>query len=171
MGLKVKRRKKATRFRGSHSHGRGFKKKARGSGHRGGFGMSGTGKRADHRKSYILAVFGPDYFGKRETKQSYGKIRMKIMNIQKLAEDISGYVKRGEAKENKGAYEIKLLGHRIVGDLKEKIKINIEASDATEGAIESVRKHGGEITLPAKKEVKVETKKIKVKKEKIIKKK
>ena len=50
MALRVKRRRKSRRFRGSHTHGRGFKKKARGSGHRGGVGMAGTGKRGDQRK-------------------------------------------------------------------------------------------------------------------------
>ncbi|MBU0467250.1 MAG: hypothetical protein KKF39_06330 [Nanoarchaeota archaeon] len=46
----IKKRKKVSRARGTHTHGRGFKKKARGSGHRGGVGKEGTGKRADHKK-------------------------------------------------------------------------------------------------------------------------
>lgn len=45
MSFRTKKRKKGTRFRGYRSHSRGFKKKARGSGHRGGFGMAGTGKK------------------------------------------------------------------------------------------------------------------------------
>lgn len=147
MGLKVKRRKKSGRFRGSHSHGRGFKKKARGSGHRGGFGMSGTGKRADHRKSYVLAVFGPDYFGKRQTKQSYGNIKLDAINIQKLAEGISGFVRRGIAKENKGIYEVDLKNFKIVGSLESKVKMRIHAGAASQGAIDSVKKQGGDVVL------------------------
>lgn len=152
MGLKVKRRKKSGRFRGSHSHGRGFKKKARGSGHRGGFGMSGTGKRADHRKSYVLAVFGPDYFGKRQTKQSYRNNKLEALNLQKLAESISGFVKRGIAKENKGVYELDLKNFKIVGSLQSKIKMKILAGAASQGAIESVAKHGGEIIVSGDKD-------------------
>lgn len=157
--MKVKRRKKSSRFRGSHSHKRGFKKKARGSGHRGGFGMSGTGKRADHRKSYILAVYGPDYFGKRQTRQSFGKKKLEIINVQRLAENIEGFAKEGMVKENKGVYSVELPGYKVVGELERDLKMIITADAASAGAIESVRKHGGDILVSKKEKEKAEDKK------------
>ncbi len=63
--MTVNKRKKNSRHKGSHTHGWGSKKKHRNSGNRGGFGMAGTGKRADHKKSQILRYIGTSYFGKR----------------------------------------------------------------------------------------------------------
>ena len=51
--MKMHKRRKSSRYRGSKTHGRGFKKKARGSGHRGGFGMAGTGKRMSQELSLL----------------------------------------------------------------------------------------------------------------------
>ena len=45
--------KKVRKFRGSHTHGYGSKKKHRGAGSRGGRGMAGSGKRADQKKPSI----------------------------------------------------------------------------------------------------------------------
>jgi large subunit ribosomal protein L15 len=50
-----KKRTKNSRQRGSSSHGWGHKKKHRGSGHRGGFGLSGTGARGDAQKAGLMA--------------------------------------------------------------------------------------------------------------------
>ena len=47
------------------THGTGARKKAKGTGHRGGKGMSGSGKRADHKKTLITKLYGHKYFGKR----------------------------------------------------------------------------------------------------------
>lgn len=44
------KRSKFSRQRGTHTHGWGAKKKHRGSGHRGGKGNAGSGKRADSKK-------------------------------------------------------------------------------------------------------------------------
>lgn len=49
------KRSKTSRQRGSHTHGWGHKKKHRGSGHRGGFGLAGTGARGDSQKAGLLA--------------------------------------------------------------------------------------------------------------------
>ncbi|HLD12024.1 MAG TPA: uL15 family ribosomal protein [Candidatus Nanoarchaeia archaeon] len=63
--MPTNKRKKNSRQKGSHTYGWGSKKKHRGSGNRGGFGMAGTGKRADQKKSLILRIYGTSYFGKR----------------------------------------------------------------------------------------------------------
>ena len=67
MGLKkTKKRKKSSRYHGRKmgTCGTGARKKSQGSGHRGGKGMAGTGKRADQKKTLILKLYGHDYFGK-----------------------------------------------------------------------------------------------------------
>jgi large subunit ribosomal protein L15 len=62
--MKIKKRKKSTRMhgRGMGTHGGGARKKRKGSGHRGGIGMAGTGKRADQKKTLILKLYGNNYF-------------------------------------------------------------------------------------------------------------
>ena len=64
--MKLKKRKKSSRMhgRGTGSHGWGFRKKHKKSGHRGGKGMAGTGKRADQKKSLVIKLYGNEYFGK-----------------------------------------------------------------------------------------------------------
>ena len=79
--MKIKKRKKTTRFRGTHTHGRGGKKKARGSGHRGGVGKAGTGKRADQKKNLALYPFG-----KSKTLRKKPKIKLKIINLGNISE-------------------------------------------------------------------------------------
>ena len=61
--MKLKKRKKSGRFRGSRMHGRSAKK-AKGKGHHGGKGMSGTGKKSGQKISFVNKYFFP-YFGKK----------------------------------------------------------------------------------------------------------
>ncbi|MEK6836920.1 MAG: uL15 family ribosomal protein [Nanoarchaeota archaeon] len=138
MALRVKRRRKSRRFRGSHTHGRGFKKKARGSGHRGGVGMAGTGKRGDQRKSMILKNTLPEYFGKRQTRMVYGnRFKLKTLNLERLSFD---------KIKDKADYS----DYKVVGVLTQPVKLHITAGAASESAIKSVKKHGGEITVKDK---------------------
>lgn len=134
MALRIKRRKKSGRFRGSHTHARGGKKKARGSGHRGGFGMAGTGKRGDQRKTMILKNTLPEYFGKRQTRMTYGKKKLKTFNLDRLS---FNKIKEGTD----------LTKYKIVGTLTQPVKLNLTAAAASESAMKSVEKHGGKITV------------------------
>jgi len=131
MALRIKRRRKSRRFRGSLTHGRGFKKKARGSGHRGGVGMAGTGKRGDQKKTLILKNTLEEYFGKRQTKMRFTQ-RLKTLNLERISENFKD-----------GDYS----GYKVVGQLNIAKKLNITASAASAGAIKSVEKHGGKIVL------------------------
>lgn len=133
--MKVKKRKKSSRFRGSHTHGRGFKKKARGSGHRGGVGMAGTGKRADQKKTLILNL-PYKYFGKDKTLRRKQKQKLKTINL----ENISLNLKKNQT-------EIKLKGYKILGEGNIDKKLKIIASAASKSALEKVKKSGGEIIL------------------------
>lgn len=149
--MKRKSRKKASRHRGSHTHGRGFKKKARGKGHRGGVGMSGTGKRSDQKKTKVL----------RKDKKYFGKViplgmkkvkKPDAVSLESIDNNIQRYVKSGKAKESSGVYEINLGKHKIIGN-KTALKLKIVALAASKHALEAVKKAGGEIVLPEVKKV------------------
>jgi ribosomal protein L15 len=133
MALRVKRRRKSGRFRGSHTHGRGGKKKARGSGHRGGFGMAGTGKRGDQKKTSILKLGMETYFGKRKTRMKYRGKKLMTLNLERISEDI---------KDNADFSD-----YKVVGKLNKNMKLDITAGAASKAAIHSVEKHGGKITI------------------------
>lgn len=133
--MKVKKRKKSTRYRGGRSHGRGGKKKARGSGHRGGFGMSGTGKRGDQKKTLVLNAHGNDYFGKSKRLSKKLTKKLKSINLRDLAQKANGKT------------EINMKGYKILGEGDLNSKIKIIASAASHSAIEKIKKSGGEIVL------------------------
>jgi large subunit ribosomal protein L15 len=133
-----KRRNKG--FRGYKSHGWGSKKKHRGSGSRGGFGMAGTGKRADTKKPTIINLYGNDYFGRKgfivPTAQKYDAINLRDLNL---------LIEKKSIKEeiNLGDYGYKKL--LATGELKFTIKIIVEKASAN--AIEKVKKVGGSVIV------------------------
>ena len=159
--MRFKKRKKATRFRGTHTHGRGGKKKARGSGHRGGVGMAGTGKRGDQRKTYVLNLYGNDYFGKSKVLRGRVHIRYEAINIQQIIEGLPSLIRVGKAKESKDKVEINLKGYKVLGDVTSKIdkKWVINASAVSKSALEKIKEAGGEVIVDVKKKKKVEVKK------------
>lgn len=143
-----KKRHKSARQRGSHTHGRGGKKKARGSGHRGGFGMAGTGKRGDAKKTMVLNLYGGDYFGKSRTlRRGTAPQKAPVMNLESIGSHLDQMVKQGTAKAANGGYELDLKEYKILGALEVKQKITIHAKAASEGAIASVAAAGGKIVL------------------------
>ena len=126
----IKKRTKRSRFRGTHTHGRGFKKKARGSGHRGGVGRAGSGKKADQKKDLINFPFGKDKALRRKPKT-----KLKVINLSHISEKFAGQK------------EVKLQGYKVLskGDIKEKMTIYADA--ASESAIGKIKKAGGDIIL------------------------
>ena len=146
----TKKRKKVSRHRGTHTHGRGFKKKARGKGHRGGIGMAGSGKRADHKKTLILKKFGNKYFKK---DLSVAKKKTKLVNLGRLVDSLNYFVKKGLVKNNKETYEANFKDYKIVGKLSEDVKLNIVADAASKGAIKYVEKAGGKLILKVTKKL------------------
>lgn len=145
--MKLKKRRKSSRFRGSHTHGRGFKKKARGSGHRGGKGLAGTGKRGDQRKTLILNLYGKDYFGKNKTLRKKPIIKLEVINLKDIQNNIASFIKAGKAKEIKDLTELNLKGYKILGEGQTAKKFKITASAASKSAIEKIKKAGGEILI------------------------
>jgi large subunit ribosomal protein L15 len=131
MSLK-KKRKKSSRMHGSTTHGTGGMKKARGSGHRGGVGMAGTGKRADHKKSLIMNM-GEKYFGSTGLKakpKNYNVVN--VSDLEKLAN---------------GKKELKLDTYKILGNGEIKVALTIQAHSASKSAISKIKKAGGKVIL------------------------
>ena len=98
--------------------------------------MSGTGKRADHKKTLITKLYGHGYFGKKGvTSRGAKKKGIATINVG----DIQDKHSPGELDLSK----LKILGK---GDIKGKFVI--KAAQASKSAIEKVKAAGGEIILP-----------------------
>jgi len=151
--MKIKKRKKVSRMHGRKmgTHGGGARKKRKKSGHHGGGGMSGSGKRADQKKTLVLKLYGHNYFGKQGiTSRGTKRDIRKRINLADIEKNLSKYGK----KTSKG-YEVELKNYKILGKGDVKNKLIIKAKEASKSAIEKVKKAGGEIILPVfkKKEI------------------
>ena len=138
----INKRKKFSRYRGSHTHGGGSKKKRRGAGHRGGRGMAGSGKRADQKKITILKLYGNEYFGKHGFNRPQKTIKIvKAININEIEKNLDSYLSKNLIKKENDYFLInlknigidKLLGtgnidnkYKIIGKVSKKAKIKIE---------------------------------------------
>jgi len=143
--MKVHKRKKTSRIRGARTAGWGFRQKHKGHGNKGGFGMAGTGKRADHKKQKARESDEKKrYFGKQgATSRRTKKVKYEKINLCAIKDNF--FKKAGD--------KIDLSKHKILGK-GEGFKAKIVALDATKSAIEKMKKAGGEIVLPEKKSVK-----------------
>ena len=145
--MRVKKRVKSSRFRGSHTHGRGFKKKARGSGHRGGKGLAGTGKRGDQKKTLVLSLYGNDYFGKDKAIRKKLVKKLHSINLYQVSQDLNSFILSKKATESKDEISINLRGYKILSEGEVKKKLKITASAASKSAMDKIKKHGGEIVI------------------------
>ena len=135
-----------SRMRGTGTHGGGARKKRKKSGHRGGAGMSGSGKRSDHKKTLVLALYGHKYFGKQgiTSKGTKRDIRKRI-NLKDVEFNLEKYGKKSGNK-----WEIDLKEYKILGGAKGYVpenKLIIKAKAASQSAINVVKEAGGEIIL------------------------
>jgi len=137
--MKIKKRKKTTRLRGSRTAGYGFRQKHKGHGCKGGFGMAGTGKRADHKKQKALMIARKAgyerYFGKKGFTSASTKNKKSL--------DINLYNVHQNFDISK---KIELKGYKILGE-GEGFKGEIFAKSASKSAIEKMEKAGGKIIL------------------------
>ena len=125
------------------THGGGARKKRKGSGHRGGKGMSGSGKRADQKKTLVIKLFGNKYFGKQgETSRGTKRDIRQRINLQQIETHLEKY-----GKQTKAGWEINLPKYKILGTGEVKNKLIITAKEASKSAIEKVNSKGGEILL------------------------
>ena len=140
--------------RGQGTHGWGARKKHKKSGHRGGKGMAGTGKRADQKKTLMTKLYGHGYFGKQgiTSKKTQKDKRLRI-NLETIELNIESFVKKGIAKKAAKGIEIDLSNYKVLDSSEEylpKDKLIIKARGASKSAAEKVRKAGGEIIVSSK---------------------
>lgn len=150
MAVKTHKKKKSKNMRGKKqgTHGWGARKKHKKSGHKGGKGMSGTGKRADQKKTLVLKLYGHGYFGKKGiTSHSQAKDKTLKINLQTISDNLEGFVKKGIAKKTSSGYEVDLSGYKILGRGESAKGLVIICESASGSVIEKVKKKGGEIRL------------------------
>lgn len=145
--MSVRKRRKSTRYPGSKTHGRGRKNRTRGSGNRGGVGMSGTGKRGDQKKTLVIKLHGNDYFGK-DTRGAGTRLKKRIpsLSLTSVSENMPRYLREGVARQQGKKYELDLKGYKIIGNNACGLQMNIHAKIASKGARQAVEKAGGSIT-------------------------
>ena len=155
--MKVKKRKKSTRFRGSQTHRRGHRKRTKGSGNKGGVGMSGS---MNQKKSMVLNLYGMEYFGGYKALRR-GRVspKLEVINLDALIQRFDSLVKQGIAKQTKSGFDFNLSGYKLLGGTGNlNAKISVKASAASQSAIEQIKSSGGSIELEGAEEEKVEKK-------------
>ncbi len=139
--MTTNKRKKNSRQRASHTHGWGSMKKHRGSGHKGGAGMAGTGKRADSKKP---SIWKEKYFG-RKGFNTHNKKPIIPINVSYIEEHIGKL-----ATQENGNYIIDLSKteyNKLLGKGKATKKMIITVQSASKKAIDTVKKSGGEVKI------------------------
>lgn len=147
--MTTNKRKKNTKQRGSKTHGWGSMKKHRGAGSRGGRGMAGTGKRADHHKQKIIKKYGLlNYFGKHGFTSHKPKIKINAINISYLEDKFNILQKKELIKQENNFYIIdlsKLKFNKLLGKGNPTKKYKIKTKFISKSAKEKIEKAGGEI--------------------------
>ncbi|MFH1451620.1 MAG: uL15 family ribosomal protein [archaeon] len=140
--MKTHKRTKNSRIRGARTCGWGFRQKHKGHGNKGGFGMAGSGKRADHKKQKALESDKKKlYFG----RQGLTSRRTMVKKYEKInLADI------GANLFTKDGCSIDLSKHKILGT-GNGFKATIIAKSASANAVEKMSKAGGKIILPEEK--------------------
>ncbi len=139
MVVRTKKTKKSVGQRGQTNHGWGARKKHMGKGHKGGKGMAGTGKRADHKKSLIIKKYGNKYFGKKGITSLHAKKKkIPVVNLRDIQKNIKQLAKKGE---------VILKDKKILGEGEIKEKLNITAQGFTKSAKEKIEKAGGQAII------------------------
>lgn len=150
--MKLKKRKKYSRAHGRKmgTAGTGARKNKRKSGNKGGIGMSGSGKRADHKKTLVQKLYGHNYFGKQgiTSKKTKRDIRKRI-NLRELSTNLEKY-----GKKKGDSWEINLRNYKILGEGEVKEKLIVTCLSASQSAIEKVNEAGGKIIIKEIKEIK-----------------
>ena len=150
--IRTHKRKKSSRQHGRKmgTHGTGARKNKRKSGNRGGIGMAGSGKRADHKKTMVTKLYGHGYFGKQgiTSKGTKRDTRQRI-NLYQIESNLEKYGKKSGDK-----FEVNLKNYKILGTGEVKHKLIIKCMEASKSAMAKVKKAGGEIQIGGEKEVK-----------------
>ena len=150
--MRTHKRKKSTRYHGRNmgTSSNGSRKTHRSSGNKGGTGLAGSGKRADHKKTLINKLYGNNYFGKQGiTSRGTKRDTRQRINLEQIEKSLERYGK----KTAKG-WEINLSNYKILGNGDVNEKLIITCLEASKTAIEKVKKASGEIIIKEIKEIK-----------------
>src|SRR3989344_7465290 len=147
--MTVKRRSKFSRYRGSHTHGYGAKKKHRGAGNKGGKGMAGSGKRADQKKPTILKLYGNEYFGRKGFHRPQKMlVKVKVINLDDLQNKLNFYISKKLISKEADIYVVDLgkIGYqKLLGGGKLDVKLKVTADHISESAAKKIQEKGGVI--------------------------
>ncbi|HIH31503.1 TPA: 50S ribosomal protein L15 [Candidatus Woesearchaeota archaeon] len=141
----LNRRKKTVKFRGHHTHGYGSKKKHRGSGHQGGVGMAGTGKRADQKKPSVWK--DTKYFGRHGFQPQTSS---KGINIFYIEDHFNTLFEEGKIKKQSDLFIIDLKDFRadkLLGSGNPTRKYKIKCTTASSSALEKIKNAGGSVEV------------------------
>ena len=98
--------------------------------------MSGTGKRGDQKKTLVLKLYGNKYFGKQGiTSRGTARDKRKRINLQTIENNLESYGKKEGDK-----WTINLEDYKILGEGEVRNKLIIHAKEASESAVEKVKK-------------------------------
>jgi len=132
--MATRKRRKVRGQRGARTYGRGCSKRGRGSGERGGTGMSGGHKQ---KWSYVIRYM-PDYFGKHGfTRPVAVTSEVKAINVGDIDEHLDRLIQLGVAKQegdrflvdvNKLGFEKVLGGGQVTHPLEITAKIFVESA-------------------------------------------
>jgi len=149
--MKTVKRKKVSRMsgRGMGTHGSGARKNKRKSGHKGGTGLAGTGKRADHKKTLVQKLHGHGYFGKKGvTSRGTARDTRVRINVGELSSNVLSFgSKKGDS------YEINMKKYKILGKGNVTEKLIINCLEASKSAIEKVEAAGGKVIFKVIKKI------------------
>ena len=141
--MTVRKRRKGRAQRGSRTYGRGCSKRGRGSGERGGTGMSGGHK---HKWSYFIRYM-PDYFGKHGfTRPAAVHRSVNAINIGELDEKLEKLLELGVAKQDGDRFVIdvnKLGFDKVLGNGQVTHTLDVTAKSFVESAKRKLEEAGG----------------------------
>ena len=135
-------KKRNRKFFGTRNHGKGNAKNRRGKGGKGGWGRAGMHK---HRFSYVTR-YEPDYFGVHGFA-GVRTVRLPTTNLHEIEQ--MALTSKLETREGKLFYE---FDGKILGSGKITRAVSVKCLAFSEGAEKKIKKAGGSITAPAKKE-------------------
>ena len=145
--MSLNKKKKSIKFRGERSHGYGSHKKHRGSGHQGGVGMAGTGKKADQKKPSVWK--DTKYFGGHGFHPQ-NAVEIKAINIFYIENHIDLLVKNGIAKKTGDSYSIDLKDlkcNKLLGSGKASKKYIIITDYASKSAVRKIEEAKGKVNV------------------------
>lgn len=146
MVMKVKKKRKSPGLRGKTTHGHGARKKWKKSGHKGGVGMAGSGKKGDQKKTLVQKLYGNKYFGKKGiTSRGNAKDRRIKVNV--------GDIEKNTSKFSEVGGWLDLSKYKILGNGHVTKKFKIKALEASSSAMEKIKKAGGEIEVVKKRDL------------------